>query len=174
MAALQAKAPASAAPTIAQPSAVTTEFTAEDIADSISEEPSTAPQTSAAEAAEIAAISAAQPAPAAAIDAAAAVAVAIATQQNVPVAQPIKKPAPIDDDSWMTGVPVGRPVSNRSTGYRRRSTSNATIELLKIVMGGVVGLALGYAVLRYGFNIDLAKLSQQASATTASDQSQAK
>jgi hypothetical protein len=145
---------------------------------------STAPsQTSAAQAAEIAALSAAQPAPTAALDAAAAAAVAIATQQPAPAkpiaasaapAQPTKKPSPIDDDSWMTGVPVARPISNRSTGNRRRSSTNASIELLKIVMCGVVGLALGYAILRYGMNIDLAKLSQQASATTATDQSPTK
>jgi hypothetical protein len=75
--------------------------------------------------------------------------------RELPSAQ--KKPA--DDESWET-APAGAVPSarggipgNRSTKISRRKR-NAAMELVKMAVGGIVGLAIGYGILLYGFKVD--------------------
>jgi len=60
------------------------------------------------------------------------------------------------DESWMS-EPIGGQ-SDRSR--RRRRKSNPVREFLKIVIGGIIGLALGNAVLFWGLKIDLFNMAK--------------
>ena len=65
----------------------------------------------------------------------------------------------MDDEAWES-APIGGGAAgkegaagNRSTKTARRK-KNPAVELVKMAVGGILGLAIGYGILLYGFKVD--------------------
>ena len=71
---------------------------------------------------------------------------------------PSAQTKPEADEPWEAGPIVGdMGARSGATGDRakvRRRKRNPAVELVKMVLGGIVGLAIGYGILLWGFRVD--------------------
>ncbi|HEY2759639.1 MAG TPA: hypothetical protein VGI75_02825 [Pirellulales bacterium] len=67
---------------------------------------------------------------------------------------PSAQPKPADDEPWESAPAAqdAAPGSRSAKGGRRKR--NPAAELVKMIVGGIVGLAIGYGILLYGFKVD--------------------
>ncbi len=61
----------------------------------------------------------------------------------------------MDDEAWET-APIGGGSASKEGAATKpaRRKKNPAIELVKMAVGGILGLAIGYGILLYGFKVD--------------------